>query len=71
MNTFGEQIKELEKKQLKIGINYKFSRVHGNKDCVKVVSYDNEYVHIIDKSGITHPVELAKFTTDNFLKGNK
>ncbi len=68
------EIKELEKKELHIGKNYKFKRVHGNKDCVKVIDYDNDFVEIKDeqweKDGdFTHFVPRVKFNADNFRKG--
>ncbi len=71
MQTFQAEIKELEKKQLEIRIGWKFKRKHGNQDCVKVDSYDNEWVNIMDKSGIVSPVHLRDFTTDNFKRGDK
>ena len=63
-----KEIKELEKKELHIGKNYKFKRVHGNKDCVKVINYDNDYVQIQDANGL-HFVPRVKFNADNFRKG--
>ncbi len=71
MQTFQAEIKELEKKQLEIRIGWKFKRKHGNQDCVKVDSYDNEWVNIMDRSGIVSPVHLIDFTTDNFKRGDK
>ncbi len=63
-----KEIKELEKKELHIGKNYKFKRVHGNKDCVKVIDYDNDFVQIQDANGL-HFVPRVKFNADNFRKG--
>ena len=63
-----KEIKTLEKTELKIGINYKFSRLHGNKDCVKVINYDNLHVKIQDVNGFNF-VPLSKFTTQYFKKG--
>ena len=75
MNTYSEEkkellkdVRELEKKELHIGLGYKFKRVHGDGGCVKVVSYDNDYVHIDDGNG-KHFVPRVQFNSDNFRKG--
>ncbi len=75
MDTYTEEKKELlkdvralEKKELHIGIGYRFKRVHGDCGCVKVVSYDNEFVKIHDVSG-EHYVPRVKFNSDYFKKG--
>ena len=63
-----KEARALEKKGLKIGLGYKFERTHGNKDCVKVLDYDNDYVKIQDANGL-HFVPRVKFSADNFRKG--
>ena len=63
-----KEIRAMEKKELHIGIGYKFKRVHGDTECVKVVSYDDEFVEIADRNG-NHFVPRVKFNTDNFRKG--
>ena len=75
MDTFSKEKKEMlkevramEKKELHIGLGYKFKRVHGDGRCVKVVSYDDDHVEIDDGNG-THYVMRTQFNTDNFRKG--
>ncbi len=67
IKELNKEVKALERKELQIGKGYKFKRVHGKKDCVKVIGYDNDHVEIQDSDG-THFVPRCKFTTENFKR---
>ena len=58
----------MEKKELHIGVGYKFYRKHGKKNCVKVIGYDDEFVQVDDGDTKMHFVPRELFNSDNFSK---
>ena len=65
-----KEIAALERKELKIGINYKYCRTQGDKACGKVTAYDDAFVTFQDANGL-HFIPRQKFCTDYFKRGDK